>query len=302
MKIGYPCLNKSLQCTSSSTFRLRSYSPDLLVEKVENNLNCLSKILKYNLENNIFFFRISSDLIPFASHPVCEVNWKQIFKNQFKKIGDFIKDNQIRISMHPDQFTLINSINCNIFKRSVAELKYHADILDLLGLDSSVKMQIHVGGVYGDKDKSIKRFIQRYKKLSLAIKKRLVIENDEKSYTTKDCLAINKKIKVPVLFDFYHHQLNNNHENLKNILKRCLDTWQVTDGLAMTDYSSCDQGRKKGSHAGSIDSRSFKKLLEDTKSYDFDIMLEIKDKEKSAAKAIRIASSDSRFLKYKNIK
>ncbi len=302
MKIGYPCLNRSLGCTSSSTFRLKSYSQDLLIEKAESNLNCLSKILKYNLENNILFFRISSDLIPFASHPVCEVRWKQIFKDQFREIGNFIKDNQIRISMHPDQFTLINSIDYDIFKRSVAELKYHAAILDLLGLDSSAKIQIHVGGVYADKAKSIKRFIQRYKKLSLTIKKRLVIENDEKSYGAADCLYINSQLGIPVLFDSYHHQLNNRGEKLKDLLAKAVKTWQKQDGLPMVDYSSIHQSLKKGRHAESIDSGDFKKFLTKSKPYDFDLMLEIKDKEKSAAKAIKIASSDSKFIDYKNSK
>lgn len=299
MKIGYPCMNRSIGCTSSSTFRLKSYSKDLVVSKADNNLNCLYRILKYNLEKGILFFRISSDLIPFASHSICKVSWKQIFKNQFKKIGNFIKDNHIRISMHPDQFTLINSIKYDIFTRSLAELKYHADVLDLLNLDNSAKIQIHAGGVYANKDKSIKRFIQRYKRLPKTIKMRLVIENDEKSYTVKDCLVINQATNIPILFDFYHHQLKNKGEKLKDVFAKVARTWEKKDGLPMVDYSSIHQSLKKGRHAESINLRDFKVFLQRSKPYDFDLMLEIKDKEKSAEKAVKAASGDYRLLKLK---
>lgn len=76
----------------------------------------------------------------------------------------------MRISMHPDHFVLINSPNEDIQEKSVAELKYHCDFLDALGLDSSHKIQIHVGGVYGDKPTATQRFIDRYKQLSAQVK------------------------------------------------------------------------------------------------------------------------------------
>ena len=78
------------------------------------------------------------------------------------EIGDFIKKNNIRISMHPDQFTLINPLDLRILKRSILELHYHNEVMDLMSLDSSAKIQIHVGGVYGNKDLSISRFISKY--------------------------------------------------------------------------------------------------------------------------------------------
>jgi UV DNA damage endonuclease len=145
MKIGYPCINWTIGCTSGSTFRLKSYSESRLKETIKNNLDCLLKILQFNSEHGIFFFRITSDLIPFASHPINTFNWKGYFACEFQEIGDFIKKKGIRISMHPDQFTLINSVREDVFERSVKELEYHASILDLLLLDSAAKIQIHVG-------------------------------------------------------------------------------------------------------------------------------------------------------------
>ena len=292
MKIGYPCINRSIGCTSSRTFRLKSYSEEQLKILIKSNLDCLHRILLYNIDQNILFFRISSDIIPFASHPVCCFKWQKHFAGQFKVIGKLIKKHSIRISMHPDQFTLINSIDTNIFRRSVKELTYHAEILDLLNLDCSAKIQIHVGGAYGDKPKSIKRFIDRYNKLPKKVIRRLVIENDHRLFTVADCIQIHKQTKLPVLFDSFHHEINNEGESVSQGLKTCASTWSKKDGIPMVDYSSQAYKASKGSHTEHIDIAGFKLFLRTIKGIDCDIMLEIKDKERSALKAIDIAGSN----------
>lgn len=194
MKIGYPCINISIGCTANKTFRLASYSEELFKQKIGENLACLRKTLKYNVKKGLLFFRIGSGLVPFASHEICKFNWQEGFKKEFQEIGELIKKNHIRISMHPDQFVLINSPKDEIVKRSFAELEYHCGVLDLMGLDETAKVQIHVGGVYGEKDKSLGRFVENYKKLPKKVKRRLCIENDERMYSLKDCLKISKKL------------------------------------------------------------------------------------------------------------
>jgi UV DNA damage endonuclease len=174
-----------------------------MARTVESNLACLLETLEFNRKHELFFFRISSDLIPFASHPVCEFPWQKVHKKTFREIGDFIKKHQMRVSMHPDQFILINSLDKEIFQRSVKELLYHAEVLDLSGVDETAKIQIHVGGVYGNKGQGIKRFIERYKRLADRIKRRLVIENDDRLYNVEDCLEIHEEIKIPVVFDVF---------------------------------------------------------------------------------------------------
>lgn len=287
MKIGYPCINRSIGCTPNTTFRLASYSRKRLLETVQNNLDCLQKTLEWNKERGLYFFRIGSPLVPFASHPICKVDWASHFSPQFKKIGDYIKRNNMRISMHPDQFTLINSLDTRIFERSIEELLYHCKVLDALGLDSTAKVQIHVGGVYGNKRKSMHRFVMRYKKLPATIKKRLVVENDHLSYSLKDCLEINSKTGIPVVFDTYHHECLNNKEQIRSAIQKARKTWKKKDGILLVDYSIGKKG-KKGSHAEHIDINRFKKFIQKTKGLNFDIMLEIKDKEKSALKAAKI--------------
>jgi len=299
MRIGYPCINWTLDCKTDRTFRLKSYSEDRLIETVENNLDCLLRVLEFNVRNNILFFRITSDLVPFASHPICQFRWQDFFREKFEKIGAFIKRYDTRISMHPDQFVLINSKDKKVFERSRRELLYHAEVLSLMKLDTSVKIQIHIGGVYKDKMKSIERFIKQYNRLDSVIRKRLVIENDDVSYTLSDCLRIHSRIGVPVLFDILHHRINSSGQNVEDALTLISSTWKRQDGVPMVDYSSQKKGKRQGRHAETIDMRDFKNFLVKTKDFDFDIMLEIKDKEKSALKAVEITLSDVRFLKIK---
>jgi len=288
MKIGYPCINRGIGCTANSTFRLASYAEERLVQKVENNLDCLFKILQYNVQNGFYFFRISSDLVPFASHPVCTFDWAGHFRGQFRKVGEFIKEHDIRISMHPDQFVVINAQKDDVVERSVRELEYHCTVLDEMALDSTAKIQIHVGGVYGDKRSAINRFIERYSSLSKSLKSRLVIENDDRSFSLKDCLSVHQKIGIPVIFDAFHHQCLNSGETLRQGLQHSGTTWKKSDGVPMVDYSSQHRGQRPGSHAKTLNIALFKKFLLETKGLDFDLMLEIKDKETSALKALKL--------------
>jgi UV DNA damage endonuclease len=296
MKIGYPCLNLILECSSSRTFRLVSYNEKRLIETVEENLDCLRKILRFNQANNLLFFRLTSGLVPFASHSVNTYPWQKHFSAQFQEIGDFIKENQMRISTHPGHFTLINSPDEDIFQRSVSDLEYHADILDLMNLGTDAKIQIHVGGVYKNKYESMQRFMRRFLKLPFKVMRRLVIENDEHSYTLADCLLISKSIGIPVVMDYFHHELNNTGEKLSDIFLLVRDTWQHKDGRPMIDYSSQDPAKRFGSHAETIDLNHFSTFLKALGDQEVDIMLEIKDKERSALKVVEFGyvSPDSR--------
>jgi len=295
MKIGYPCINRSLGCKSNSTFRLASYSEERLIKTVQNNLDCLAVILRYNVENELFFFRITSDLVPFASHPICKFDWINYFEVQFKEIGDYIKENDMRISMHPDQFVLINSLKEDVVQRSIDELQYHCNVLDSMNLDKSAKIQIHVGGVYGDKPRAIKRFIERYNLLNESIKKRLAVENDDRLFNLKDCLEVHQKTKIPIIFDSFHHKCFNSGESIKEAIVQAQATWKKSDGVLMVDYSSQKTEKKKGTHTISIDNSLFRKFITETKGLDFDIMLEIKDKEKSAIEALKLLKSMKRL-------
>jgi UV DNA damage endonuclease len=295
MRIGYPCINRSIGCTPSRSFRLASYSDERVGKSVRANLDCLTKTLSYNAAHGILFFRITSDIVPFASHPVCTFPWQKHFADELCTIGDFIRFHRFRISMHPDQFVLLNAPDEGVLERSVADLVYQVQVLDLMGLDDSAKLQIHLGGVYRNKTASMERFIENYERLDDAIRRRLVIENDERLYTISDCLAVHERTGIPVLFDVFHHALYNNNECMAALLERVRASWKKTDGIPMVDYSSQQPGKRPGAHAEHINPEDFRSFLQSSKPFDIDVMLEIKDKEKSAELALSIAHNDSRL-------
>ncbi|HEV2528393.1 MAG TPA: UV DNA damage repair endonuclease UvsE [Thermomicrobiales bacterium] len=281
MKIGYPCSNLRIGCSASRTFRLASFSPDRLTETVNNSLDCLEQILQWNANNGINYFRISSDTIPFASHPVMTVDWRAEFEPRFAKIGQFIRDHDMRINCHPGQYILLNAPNEEIVERSVAELMYTATLFDMMGLDHTHKMQIHTGGVYGDKPAAIERFIARYADLPEIIRRRLVIENDERQYSLADNLVVHRATGIPLLFDVFHHSIRNEGETVEEALDLFMPTWDG-HGLPAMDYSSQNPDKQTGAHTVSVDLTDWARFAAALGERDVDVMLEIKDKEFSA--------------------
>ena len=296
MRIGYPCINRSIGCRSDRKFRLASFNGERFFTTIASNISCLRQILEWNLFHDILFFRISSDIIPFASHQVCKFPWQNHFADELALIGGYILESGIRISMHPDQFIVINSPDEKIVSRSIDELAYHATLLDLMELDCMAKIQLHVGGLYGNPGESIARFIRVYNQMDPAISRRLVVENDDSRFTAADCLEIHEQTGIPVLFDIFHHSCKNNGEDVRAILQRTGETWKITDGIPMLDYSSQHPEKRAGGHAEHVDINDFQGFLELSRPYDLDIMLEIKDKETSALAAISLAKGDTRFV------
>lgn len=285
MRIGYPCSNRSVEVSAARTFRLASYTPERLIETVEANLAALRTILEWNVDHDILFFRISSTTVPFASHPVMTVDWQRHFEPVFGEIGELIRKHDMRINMHPGQYTLLNALKPDVVQVSISELNYHAELLDLLGLDHTHKIQIHTGGVYGDKDAAIDRFAETYAALPEHIRRRLVIENDERQYSLADNLRIHERTGIPLLFDTFHHSIFNEGETLAEALDLVIPTWDG-HGRAMIDYSSQDPVKQPGAHTAGIDLEDFGRVLPDLLPHDPDLMLEIKDKEASALKAM----------------
>ncbi|MCB2379893.1 UV DNA damage repair endonuclease UvsE [Hymenobacter sp. BT635] len=289
MRIGYPCVNESLDCTSSATFRLASYSDERVELAVAGNLLCLQRILEYNVAHGLRFFRISSGIVPFGSHPINTFPWQTRFAAEFRAIGDYVKAQHMRISFHPDQFVVLNSPSEDIVQRSVAELVYQGSMLDLMELDSTAKLQIHVGGLYGDRDLAISRFIATYRELPTEVQRRLVIENDDRLFSLRDCLRVHEAVGIPILFDNFHHECLNHGESMAEALRLAAGTWHPErDGVMMMDYSSQQLGERKGKHTSTLEEDLFREFLTHLHGLDVDIMLEIKDKEASACRAVSV--------------
>lgn len=289
MKIGYPCVNEAMDCTAASTFRLAFYSEERLIASVANNLACVRRMLEWNVSQGLSFFRMGSGIVPFGSHEINTFPWQSHFKAEFKALGDYIKASNLRVSFHPDQFVVLNSPDPGIVQRSIAELVYQGSMFDLMELDSTAKLQIHVGGLYGDRDLAINRFAAVHATLPEAVKVRLVVENDDRLFSLRDCLRLHELTGVPILFDNFHHECLNHGESMTDALHQAAATWNLThDGVPMMDYSSQAFGERKGKHTDTMEEDLFRSFLAQLQGLDMDIMLEIKDKEASALRAVAI--------------
>jgi UV DNA damage endonuclease len=290
MKIGYPCVNETLPCSAAGTFRLASYSAERLVPTVAANLACLQQILEWNVAHGLLFFRMGSGIVPFGSHGINTFPWQTHFKNEFRAIGDYVRQHNMRISFHPDQFVVLNSPDPAIVQRSVSELVYQGSMLDLMELDSTAKLQIHAGGAYGDKGTALARWVDTFHTLlPEEVKVRLVVENDDRLYSLRECLSLHDETGVPILFDNFHHECLNHGEPMRLALRLAAATWNPTrDGVLMMDYSSQAPDERRGKHTDTLVPELFQNFLTDLDGLDVDMMLEIKDKEASAVRAIQI--------------
>lgn len=290
MRIGYACIALGVEATTNHTCSLKNATLERLNQLIVENLTGLEKIIAYNRQSGIRLFRISSDIIPFGSHPVNILPWWDIYGERLQQIGKQIKGTNLRVSMHPGQYTVLSSPDPGVVERSVADLVYHTRFLDALGLDQSHKIIIHLGGVYGDKNEAIVRFRKLYLTLPDFVRARLVIENDEKSYSLEDVLAVGNDLSIPVIYDHLHQVSNPSAQETDPYInvRRAAITWSAIDGIPKIHYSDQALYKPKGAHATTISCENFLSFYEALKDLDVDIMLEVKDKDLSAKKCINL--------------
>lgn len=285
IRIGYACITVGINKTYK-TCRLKNLTDENLNNIIEHNLNLLDEVIEYNKRNNIFLFRITSDLIPFGSSSLNKFNWQKIFSLKLKEIGRKIKKYNMRVSMHPGQYTVLNSKNEEVVKKSIDDLIYHANVLEAMKLDSTNKIILHIGGIYDNKEEAKKRFIKNFSKLPKIVKKRLVIENDDRAYNIHDLLEISEKINVPVVYDNLHNKINKYDEHDDYYwIREVSKTWNKRDGIQKIHYSEQNDNKKIGSHSETINLNTFRIFISKINN-DLDIMLEVKDKDISAIKCI----------------
>lgn len=308
IRLGYVAIALNLNnCSTSKTITVTSFNKltndESKLFKLRNilneNLNNTLRILRYNKSYNIKIYRLTSKLVPLATHPLTG-NWDYVneFRDKFIEIGQYIKENNFRISAHPDHFTVINTNKKTVLESSLIDLTYHNTILKTMQLDQSYKLVVHVGGAYQDKEKSIERFILSYNKLPEEIKKRIILENDDKVYNITDVLNICNIINIPMVLDVHHHKYNNNGESLNKMLKAVFDTWKNERFPPKIHFSSPKNEKNYRSHSDYINIEEFMSFIKIAKKLDtdFDIMLEAKSKDLALFKLVK------ELKQYKEIK
>ncbi|NLY43046.1 MAG: UV DNA damage repair endonuclease UvsE [Clostridiaceae bacterium] len=292
VRLGYVAMTMNLKDASpSKTVTITTYNK---IESEEGKRNRLERITKTNLENtlrilrynkvhDIYVYRFTSKLVPLATYLPIE-NWyyQKDFEREFKEIGKFVKENNMRVSAHPDHFTIINSLDEKVFQDSLRDLEYHYQVFKAMGLeDSRYKLVLHVGGLYGDKKASMQRFIDNFQRLPEYIQNKIIIENDDKIYTARDVLYLCQQLNIPMVLDIHHYQCNNEGEELLDLLPLVFNTWENEYFNPKVHFSTPKNEKQFRSHADEIDADSFFDFIEKAKlvNRDIDVMLEAKNKD-----------------------
>lgn len=197
-------------------------------------------IFHYLHKTDIHMYRMSSDFAPYLTHPDLPQFHGQLeeAKDELADLGALAREYDIRLSLHPSQYILLNALDDEIARKSVLDLNAQARILDTMGCGPEAVVVTHIGGVYGDRSESLARFIRRYKDLPEETKRRLVVENDDVSYSVTDALRVHEATGCPVVFDNLHHFcLNPEGMPMRAALHAALQTWPI-DVIPKIHYSS----------------------------------------------------------------
>ena len=242
MELGYACINMTLsentpKITTNRSMIKKTFQAKGLEYAGElglKNAKDLLHILKWNKENGINFFRLSSDFFPWASnYKFEELPQFNSIKAELEKSGKFAIDNGIRITSHPGPFNVLVSPREHVVENTITDLEIHGRVFDLMGLSQTPynKLNIHCNGVYGDKISAMDRFCKNFKRLSPSVQSRLTVENDDKAsmYSVKDLMYIHERIGIPIVFDYHHHKFNTGGLSEEEALKLAMSTWP--DGI-----------------------------------------------------------------------
>lgn len=291
IRLGYACISNTLNITSSSTMTYSYYNKndkEFINKKLDkiiiSNFEALKEILNYNIKNEIYFFRMTSNLIPLATHPNVDFEIFKRYDKYFKEIGKIIKENNLRVDMHPDQFCVLNSINNDTVKTSINILKNCQNMFNAMNINS--KLVLHVGGKTNGKKEGMKRFINNFNLLDDNLKKMIILENDDKVYNIKNVLKICNTLNIPMVLDYHHYKCNKTNEKIEDYIKKIFDTW---DTIPKIHFSSPKSKKEKRAHHEYIDSDEFIKFIEKIKfiERDFDIMIEAKKKDDALFRLVR---------------
>ena len=291
MKLGYACINMTLQAaggiTTNRGMRQKTFNErglDYVSVLALQNIKDLETIVKWNEEMGIKLFRMSSEIFPWMTYYDFEdlPDYDKI-KNTLKGIGTLAEKYGQRLTFHPSHFNALGSPNPKVLESTIKELNEHSKIMDLMGLSTTVynKINIHIAGAYGDKQATLDRWISNYHKLDPNTQARLTVENDDKEnmYSVQELYdGVYKKCGVPIVFDYFHHKFCTGDLTEEEALKLAASTWPK-DIVPLTHYS---ESRRKEKLDESIKAQAHSDLIKDTiQTYglDIDVVVEAKHKE-----------------------
>jgi UV DNA damage endonuclease len=283
MRVGYCCINETLKI-GIKTITLKKFKTlsqqdqyNVLKDLTRENFDNLLKVIRWNVDNGIGMFRVSSDIVPLATIP--NITYKFHEDEYIIKICSTINElctkYDIRLTIHPSQFVVLNSYKSEVVDNSIKELDHHEKICKLLNIKT---INLHVGGVYGDKTSAMNNFISNFNnKLPANLKRLVALENDDKSYNVEETLFLCEKCEVPMILDLHHDRILQSPNNIESYIERISKTWGFNTPLAHIS-TSADESKLSRKHHDFItidDYNNFSNILLNK----FDIEFECKKKE-----------------------
>lgn len=293
IQLGLCCLNITLKNQNPSIYPSRKIIVRIIERDGINELRCrvlknledLLRMVHWNEQNGIKVFRLSSELFMHYTNPKIEKYELTEFKELLKMIGTMAKKYNQRLTFHPGQYNVVGTPREDKFLKTIKELSYHAEVLELMGAGKDSVMVVHGGGLYGDKEKTKERWCEQWKKLPENVKERLVLENCERAFSIKDCIDVSNKINIPIVFDTHHFDCYKKlhpeeyFEEAGYYIPYILKSWE-RKGIKPKFHVS-EQGSGRCGHHSDYIEEIPKYLLEIPEKYgvDIDIMIEAKAKE-----------------------
>lgn len=296
LRLGFPVKVLGQSGLKSNDARRWQNNPHLRV-----SLEHLHQIFDYLQRHDIRMYRMSSDLAPYATHPAMPQFHGMVreCRSELAAIGARARELDLRLSFHPSQFIVLNSPDVALVKKSVADLASQAEMLDCMGLGPEAVVVVHVGGTYGDRAASVRRWIKTWPKLPQHVRRRLVLENDDLRFSAADVLTIHESTGVPLIFDHQHFWcFNPEGLELRPTVERMLRSWP--DGVRPKIHFSTPRAemrelkrrnRKTGKtetvyqapvwtgHADFVNPFEFSTFMRTAADLVFDVMLEGKSKD-----------------------
>jgi UV damage endonuclease UvdE len=215
LNMGYCCINTELRdlgIFTSRTCRLETVKQngiDYIYDLAHQNIDDLSAIFRWNSRHNIFLYRMSSEMFPFASHPDYYEKYDfEQFRTRLHNLGMLAKHYRQTLTFHPGQYNQLTSHRPDVVDKSIIDIDIHAKILDMMGCDKNSVIVIHGGSKHDGKELALNRFRKNFQMLSQSSKDRLVLENCEMAYSIEDLLPISQELHIPIVIDYHHHNIN----------------------------------------------------------------------------------------------
>lgn len=301
VRFGYVAISLEVKDSSpSKTMTMSNFRklPDReaglrrLEQIARTNLQNTLRLLKHNVAEDIHMYRMSSKLIPLATHTEL-ADWDPFpaLAEDFAAIGEYVHKHELRVSFHPDHFTVLSTPRPEVLESSIRDLRYHVKMLDAMGLDARSKNNIHIGGAYGDKPTAADRFVEHFATLDDDIRCRITLENDDKTFTTPETLAVAQRTGLPMVLDIHHHLVNCEGEPASDWWQQVAQTWEsplsrtdVPDGVHLPPKihaSSPKSPTDRRSHADGVEAGPLLDFLREAArtSSHLDVMLEAKHKD-----------------------